>query len=119
MQHQMGGTLGIGRAIGRRLGLGAKVDQSPGIELRQPGFRAPFLDALRQYKAFLDEQKLPVAVEIVDEPREVPNPWNRNLADTIAYAKMVKEAGLTGFVTPMGDTNSGRTTRSWPTTRTS
>ena len=109
MQYQMGGTLGMGRAIGRRLGnLGAAVDRNPGIELKQPGFRDHFLDALRQYKAFIDKQDLPVAVEIVDEPREVPNPWNRNIADTLVYAKMVKEAGLTGFVTPMGDTNSGK-----------
>ncbi|MBY0227927.1 MAG: hypothetical protein K2W96_01470 [Gemmataceae bacterium] len=107
-QYQMGTTLGLGRAIGRRMGLGAKVDQEPGVELRQPGFRALHLDALRQYKAFLDKQRLPVAVEIVDEPREVPNPWNRNLADTISYARLAKEAGLTGFVTPMGDSNAGK-----------
>jgi hypothetical protein len=110
MQYQMGHTLGIGRGIGRRMSgsIGAKVDQSPGIELKQPGFRSHFLDALGQYRAFIEKQKLPVAVEIVDEPREIPNPWNRNLADTIAYARMVKEAGLTGFITPMGDSNSGK-----------
>jgi hypothetical protein len=109
-QYQMGNTLGMGRAIGRQLpgSRGAKVDRNPGIELKQPGFRDHFLDALRQYKAFIAEQKLPVAVEVVDEPREVPNPWNRNLADTIVYAKMVREAGLTGFVTPMGDSNGGK-----------
>ncbi|MBS0263529.1 MAG: hypothetical protein JSS02_16430 [Planctomycetes bacterium] len=108
-QYQMGTTLGMGRAIGRRLGdLGAAVDRNPGVELKQAGFREHHLDALRQYRAFLEQQKLPVAVEVVDEPREVPNPWNRNLADTLAYAAMVREAGLTGFVTPMSDTNSGK-----------
>jgi hypothetical protein len=109
MQYQMGSTLGMGRGIGRRLGdLGSAVDRNPGIELKQAGFREHYLDALRQYKAFIDKQNLPVAVEVVDEPREVPNPWNRNLEDTLTYAGMVKEAGLTGFVTPMSDTNSGK-----------
>src|SRR5205823_256791 len=71
-QYQMGNTLGVGRAIGRRLpgSLGAKVDQEPGIELRQPGFAGYFRDALRQQKAWYEKSKLPVAVEVVDEPRE-------------------------------------------------
>lgn len=109
-QYQMGNTLPLGRAIGRRLpgSLGAKVDQQPGIELKQPGFDGYFLDACKQYRGFIDKQGLPVAVEVVDEPREVPNPWNRNLADTLAYCAMVKKAGLVGFVTPMADGNSGK-----------
>jgi len=109
-QYQMGNTLPLGRAIGRRLpgSLGAKVDQQPGIELKQPGFDGYFLDACKQYRGFIEKQGLPVAVEVVDEPREVPNPWNRNLADTLAYCAMVKKAGLVGFVTPMADGNSGK-----------
>src|SRR5262249_23567271 len=52
-QYQMGNTLGVGRGIGRRLpgSIGAKVDQNPGIELKQPGFSDYFLDALKQQKA--------------------------------------------------------------------
>ncbi len=109
-QFQMGNTLPLGRAIGRRLpgSLGAKVDQQPGIELKQAGFADYFLDACQQYRAFLQKQGLPVAVEVVDEPREFPNPWNRNLADTLAYCVLVKKAGLTGFVTPMADSNNGK-----------
>jgi hypothetical protein len=109
-QYQMGSALGVARGIGRRLpgSIGAKVDQNPGIELRQPGFRDYFMDAMKQQKAFYAGTKLPVAVEIVDEPREVPNPWNRNLADAIRYGDMLHEAGLTTFITPMGDTNSGK-----------
>ena len=49
---------------------------------------------------------MPVAVEVIDEPREYPNPWNRNLKDTITYSKMMKEAGLTRFISPMGDVNN-------------
>lgn len=110
-QALMGGTLGIGRAIGRRLpgSQGARVDQNPGIELRQPQFRGYFLDAARQYRDFIQKTGLPLAVEIVDEPREFPNPWNRNLADTIAYSDLLHEVkGLRTFVTPMGDTNNGK-----------
>src|SRR5262249_55955828 len=109
-QYQMGNTLGVGRAIGRRLpgSLGAEGDQNPRIELGPPKFADSFLDALKQQRAWYEKTKLPVAVEVVDEPREVPNPWNRNLADTITYAKMVKQAGLTGFVTPMSDSNGGK-----------
>jgi hypothetical protein len=104
-QYQMGRTLNLGRGVGRQLMNldGAAIDRDPGIELRQPGFGALFGDALRQYHDWIDKSGLPVAVEIVDEPREVPNPWNRNLADTIAYAKFVHDARLTGFVTPMAD----------------
>lgn len=109
-QELMASSLGIGRAIGRRLpgSRGAKVDQDPGLELRQPGFRELCADAYRQYKKFLDRMALPVAVEVVDEPREMPNPWNRNLADTIAYADMLHAAGIRTFVTPMGDKGAGK-----------
>ena len=110
-QELMATALGVGRAIGRRLpgSQGAKVDQNPGIELRQPEFRALFVDAMRQYSDFIKKLALPVAVEVVDEPREVPNPWNRNLADTIAYADMIHAGGpIRTFVTPMGDTGSGK-----------
>lgn len=109
-QYQMGNTLPLGRAIGRRLpgSLGAKVDQQPGIELQQPRFADYFADACKQYRDFIARQKLPVAVEVVDEPREFPNPWNRNLADTLTYCGLVRKAGLTGFVTPMGDVNNGK-----------
>jgi hypothetical protein len=106
-QELMTSALGIGRAIGRRLpgSQGAAVDRNPGIELKQPEFRGYYLNALKQYRDFLEKTGLPVAVEIVDEPRETPNPWNRNLADTLTYAGMLREAGLRTFVTPMGDTN--------------
>jgi hypothetical protein len=97
-QSLTGAVLPVGRAIGRRLpgSQGAAVDRQPGIELRQPEFRPYLQDALRQYRKHLDGLELPVAVEI------------RNLADTLAYADLVRAAGLTGFVTPMGDTNGGK-----------
>jgi hypothetical protein len=110
-QTLMATSLGVGRAIGRRLpgSIGAKVDQNPGIELRQPGFRELFINAMTQYQAFIEKTGMPVAMEIVDEPREVPNPWNRNLADTINYGDMLHQVkGIRTFVTPMGDTQSGK-----------
>ena len=46
---------------------------------------------------------------IVDEPREVPNPWNRNLEHTNLYGDMMKQAGFaTAFVTPMSDSSGGK-----------
>ena len=68
----MGSTLGLSRAVGRRLpGGGPKVDRNPGIELTLEGHKGYYLDALGQYRDFIDRNKLPVAVEVVDEPREV------------------------------------------------
>jgi len=110
-QRSMAVCLGVGRGIGRRLpgSQGATVDRNPGIELKQPEFRRYFVNAMTQYRDFIDKMGLPVAMEVVDEPREVPNPWNRNLADSISYANMLHEVkGLVTFIDPMGDTNSGK-----------
>jgi|GEM_PF-1747120 len=102
--------LGIARVLARQLPeiSGAVVDQQPGIELRHPRFRALWFDAMRQYKQEMERLGIPYAMEIVDEPREVPNPWNRNLADTITYGQWMGELGLRRFVTPMGDVNGGK-----------
>lgn len=107
-QTIMATSLNIGRVIGRKL-LGKdeqRVDQKPGIELQQPHFKELYLDAMKQYRDFIKSTNLPVAMEITDEPREIPNPWNRTLADTVAYADLLhKIKGLRTFVTPLGDTN--------------
>ncbi|MCY3020483.1 MAG: hypothetical protein NTW87_15795 [Planctomycetota bacterium] len=107
-QYSMGNTLGMARAVARRLG--SKVDQNPGCEMSKPELKAYYLDAIRQYQAFIEKTGLPVAVEVVDEPREVPNPWNRNLEHTCTYADWIHEAAanLKTFVTPMGDSQSGK-----------
>lgn len=108
-QHQMGTTLGMARTIARRvLGMGAGVDQQPGSEMGKPELKGLYQSALRQYKAFIEKMGLPVAVESVDEPREVPNPWNRNLEHTNTYGDWIREVGLKTFVTPMSDGNSGK-----------
>jgi len=108
-QFLMAQSLGMGRAIGRLLpgSFGPLVDQNPGIELKQPRFADYFSNAAQQFRGFLGQQGLPVAVEIVDEPRETPNPWNRNLADTLRYADLLQQAGFTTFMTPMSDQNDG------------
>ncbi len=109
-QLQMSSVLGIARRIASAyLGFGKRVDQRPGCELEDPRLKPLYEDYLRQYQAFVRPLGLPVAVEIVDEPREVPNPWNRTLAQTIVYADWMREAGIpTGFVTPMGDAREGK-----------
>ncbi|MBM4032060.1 MAG: hypothetical protein FJ291_09780 [Planctomycetes bacterium] len=108
-QRMMGNTLGMARSIARKLGLSPAVDQNPGIEFTKPELKGYYQDAIRQYEAFAKKMGLPLAVEVVDEPREMPNPWNRNLEQTCRYADWIHEAsGLKTFVTPMGDTQSGK-----------
>jgi hypothetical protein len=105
-QYLMGQAQGIGRGIGHRLlgqDGGLRIDRDPGLELRQPGFRDYFLSAMRQERDYIRKSGMPVALEVTDEPRENPNPWNRNLADSITYADMMHEAGVTSFITPMSD----------------
>lgn len=113
-QLQMTSQLGIARAIGRRLfpsqdHSGSPVDKNPGIEFTSDQFKGLWLDAMKQYRAFLDSLGVAYAVESVDEPREVPNPWNRNLKDTNTYGAWMKEVGFTTrFVTPMSDEGGGK-----------
>jgi hypothetical protein len=105
--------LGIGRTIARMWmprvpNEIAPVDKNPGCELAESGFKPYFLNAMKQYKQFLDSLGQPYMVWTVDEPREVPNPWNRNLKDTNTYGDYIGEAGITTrFVTPMGDVGGG------------
>ncbi|MGH7143329.1 MAG: hypothetical protein ACREJ2_04255 [Planctomycetota bacterium] len=113
-QLQMCDALGIGRTLGRTLlprhpgEHAAPVDANPGVEFTAPNFKELWYTGARQLKEFLDKQSLPFAVQCVDEPREMPNPWNRNLADTIRYADWLKDVGLKAFCTPMSDGQSGR-----------
>jgi len=82
-----------------------QIDRSPGLELRQPGFERYFLDATRQYKAYLAKHGLPVVLNVADEPREKSIlPWNRNFDDSVAYIKMIRKVGgLTVAMNPMRD----------------
>ena len=110
-QYLMGDALSVGRGVGHRLigeDGGLKIDRNPGLELRQPGFGAYFVNAMLQEHDFIRRIGMPVALQVADEPREAPNPWNRNLADSIVYGDLMREAGVTSFITPMGDTESGK-----------
>ncbi len=46
--------------------IGLQIDRDPGLELRQPGFRAAFLDAMRQNREFIRRTGLPTALEAAD-----------------------------------------------------
>jgi hypothetical protein len=109
-QLQMSSSLGVARRIASAyLGLGARVNQQPGCEMEDHRLKPLYEDYLRQYTALIRRFGMPVGIEIVDEPREVPNPWNRSLAHTNTYADWMHEAGVTtGFVTAMGDTGDGK-----------
>jgi len=99
--------LGLSRQIARLLGMQPAVDFNPGLEFTKPEMKGYLQDAIRQYKVFGEKMGLAVAVHTVDEPREVPNPWNRNLEQTNRYADWARETGVTTFVDPMGDTGGG------------
>jgi len=110
MQMSMSGTLGMGRSIARsQLGYGPRVDRNPGSEFQSPQFKGLFMAGARKFNVFLKTCGLPMAIQTVDEPREVPNPWNRNLEETNKYGDYLREAGIPySFVTPMGDNNGGK-----------
>ncbi len=100
---------GPGRKLGSILPGSAGVYKNPGIELRQPDFKKYFTSMLRQYHDFLEKTKVPVVVTAVDEPRErAINSWNRNLADTLVYCDMIRDAKLTCCCNPMYDTTHGK-----------
>ncbi|MGA2035362.1 MAG: hypothetical protein ABSG68_24200 [Thermoguttaceae bacterium] len=110
LQKSHTAALGMGRSIARgRLGFGARVDRNPGCEFENPEFKGLYIESARKFAAFLEKQGLPVVLQTVDEPRDVPNPWNRNLEQTNLYGDYLGEAGITNrYVTPMSDRNSGR-----------
>ncbi|MFP6886794.1 MAG: glycoside hydrolase domain-containing protein [Opitutales bacterium] len=99
-------TLSFGRAIGRRL---AGSHFKEGTELRHSGFDSAYFSANRQFVEWGEKTNTPLVFWVVDEPRETPNPWNRNLADTISYLKLAgKVKGAVRMITPMGDSNGGK-----------
>jgi hypothetical protein len=104
----------IGRHIGKRM-VGPSVeamngiDRNPGSELKLEGFDKLFIDAVRRHQAWLDQFGLPIVFNVVDEPREKGvNPWNRNFDDTVAYIKLLRQAGkMTLAEDPMRDKDTG------------
>ena len=73
-------------------------------------FNRRFIDAVRQIQDFFDTQGVPIMMQTADEPRERNiNQWNRNLAETIRYDKMIKAAIPRAklYVDPEGDEDSG------------
>jgi len=114
-QPLLSNQLGLARRISRDMfmdqdaALGFNyVDRHPGIEFTLPGFHNAYLPVLRQYHSWIQSFGMPVTIEVVDEPREMPNPWNRRRDEAIRYADWLHEAGFKTFVTFMGDTNQGK-----------
>lgn len=115
-QQIMTSQLGMARRIARDMYLDIDekkygsdyVDRNHGVEFKLPAFGSAYLKVMAHYKAWLDKTGMPVAMEVVDEPRENPNPWNRTRDETLRYADWLKEIGFKTFVTLMGDTNCGK-----------
>ncbi len=115
-QKLMAASLPLARRVGRDIFYDLDpgkygydwLDLHPGDEFSQPAFRGQVLAIFRAYKEWVSKMGLPVAVEVVDEPRETPNPWNRRRDETIRYADWLREAGFSDtFVTFMADTDAG------------
>lgn len=104
--YALSATLNIGREIG---GLLLRHAVKPGEEFTAEGFEKPYLDAMAQFVEYGKKNQLPLVLWLVDEPRENPNPWNRNLADTIRYCDLAgKIPGAVRMIDPMGDVNSDK-----------
>ena len=101
--------LSTARAIARRLPALAdgQLDRNPGAEMKQKAFRPLWIQAMTEYRDTVNTWGGHSIVEVVDEPREHPNPWNRNLADTLSYGKWMGDLGINRFGTIMGDRNGG------------
>ena len=109
MTSQLGLARGLARDMFGELNQSREqVDLNPGSEFTLPNFGDRLRKILAAYKQWIDKTGLPVAVEVVDEPRENPNPWNRRRDETIRYADWLKEAGFTSFVTFMSDQDTGK-----------
>jgi len=94
-QRMWGDILGGGRGLSKLLGMQPNVDQDPGLELRHPRtaeYKELYKDMVRQAYAHFEALGIPLVFQAVDEPRAIPNPWNRNLKDTIAYLQLIREA---------------------------
>jgi len=107
--------LGIARTIARKVmpwdkenQKTAPVDAKPGCELAYTDFKPLWADAMKKYSDFLATTGMPYMVWSVDEPREVPNAWNRTVKDTSTYLDWMGEIGIKNrMVTPMADTGGG------------
>ncbi len=75
-----------------------------------PLFIRRYVDAAGKIHDFFRKRGLPVLLYLADEPRERNiNQWNRNLQDTIRYARLVREGvpGAKIFIDPMRDKEDG------------
>ena len=100
-------ALSIGRSLGGLLAPHRTLEI--GEELRLKDFGAAFTSGIMQTVEWAQRTDTPLVLWVVDEPRETPNPWNRNLDDTIGYLRLVGQVEeAVRMVTPMGDTNRGK-----------
>ena len=73
-------------------------------------FNRRYLDGVRQIAEFYDREKIPVMLQLADEPRERNiNQWNRNLADAQHYAELVRSVlpNARLYIDSMEDDNAG------------
>ncbi len=80
-----------------------------GLKEFSPEFNRAYKELVARIVAWSEREKVPLVIWAVDEPREqLINDWNRNLADTIRYLKLISQVpGARSTVTPMGDGQDG------------
>ena len=91
------------------LGLAQYRLMRSGLKEFSPPFNRAYKELIRQIVAWSERERIPLVIYAVDEPREsLLNPWNRNLADTIRYLKLIAQVpGARSTVTPMADEQEG------------
>ena len=92
------------RHIGTAINIFTELNQQ-GLKDFTSEYNETYKDCLRQMRDHSAKQGIKLCFWLVDEPRETMlNTWNRNLADTLKFAKLGKEAGVETYQDVMEDT---------------
>jgi hypothetical protein len=97
-QRMWGDIMRGGRRIAQLLGMQPGVDQNPGLELRHEKtalYKSIYKDMVSQIHEHFIARNVLIVLQPADEPRAIPNPWNRTIADTITYLKLTAKSAPT------------------------
>ena len=100
-----GGVFTIGA-----IGFANKIINDFGQKEFSPGFNSAYKNVLSAVRDWAAARKIRLIFWLLDEPREsMIAAWNRNLADTLAYAKLAKEVeGIRTEIDVMRDKDEGK-----------
>ena len=100
-----GGVFTIGA-----IGFANKIISDFGQKEFSPGFNSAYKNVLSAVRDWAAAKKIRLVFWLLDEPREsMIAAWNRNLADTLSYAKLAKEVeGIRTDIDVMRDKDEGK-----------